>query len=134
LDEENTMINYLNQQLENKDEQLKEWQKRVEVAEEIVKEVQNELRNRINECDELATKNGLIEKELAKVKRSAKGKMNADKETTDSLKKERSRLTKKLEDEKEKNQLAEIDIEEERRIMTQYMVQLEEERSARKAA
>jgi hypothetical protein len=134
LDEENTMINYLNQQLENKDEQLKEWQKRVEVAEEIVKEVQNELRNRINECDELATKNGLIEKELAKVKRSAKGKMNADKETTDSLKKERSRLTKKLEDEKEKNQLAEIDIKEERRIRAQYMVQLEEERSARKAA
>jgi len=133
LDEENTMINYLNQQLENKDEQLKEWQKRVEVAEEIVKEVQNELRNRINECDELATKNGLIEKELAKVKRSAKGKMNADKETTDSLKKERSRLTKKLEDEKEKNQLAEIDIKEERRIRAQYMVQLEEERSARKA-
>jgi len=128
------MINYLNQQLENKDEQLKEWQKRVEVAEEIVKEVQNELRNRINECDELATKNGLIEKELAKVKRSAKGKMNADKETTDSLKKERSRLTKKLEDEKEKNQLAEIDIKEERRIRAQYMVQLEEERSARKAA
>jgi lipopolysaccharide biosynthesis regulator YciM len=133
LDEENTMINYLNQQLENKDEQLKEWQKRVEVAEEIVKEVQNKLRNRINECDELATKNGLIEKELAKVKRSAKGKMNADKETTDSLKKERSRLTKKLEDEKEKNQLAEIDIKEERRIRAQYMVQLEEERSARKA-
>jgi len=128
------MINYLNQQLENKDEQLKEWQKRVEVAEEIVKEVQNELRNRINECDELATKNGLIEKELAKVKRSAKGKMNADKETTDSLKKERSRLTKKLEDEKEKNQLAEIDIKEERRIRAQYMVQLEEERSVRKAA
>ena len=134
MDEENTMINYLNQQLENKDEQLKEWQKRVEVAEEIVKEVQNELRNRINECDELATKNGLIEKELAKVKRSAKGKMNADKETTDSLNKERSRLTKKLEDEKEKNQLAEIDIKEERRIRAQYMVQLEEERSARKAA
>jgi hypothetical protein len=60
--------------------------------------------------------------------------MNVDKETTNSLKKERNKLTKKLEDEKEKNQLAEIDIEEERRIMTQYMVQLEEERSARKAA
>ena len=60
--------------------------------------------------------------------------MNVDKETTNSLKKERNKLTKKLEDEKEKNQLAEIDIEEERRIMAQYMVQLEEERSARKAA
>jgi len=40
--------------------------------------------------------------------------MNADKETTNSLKKERSGLTKKLEDEKEKNRLAEINIEEER--------------------
>jgi len=60
--------------------------------------------------------------------------MNADKETTDSLKKERNGLTKKLEVEKEKNRLAEIDIEEERRIRAQYIVQLEEERSARKVA
>jgi len=82
----------------------------------------------------LANKNGLIEKELAKIKRSAKGKMNADKETIDSLKKERSGHTKKLEDQKEKNRLAEIDIEEERKIRAQYIVQLEEERSARKAA
>jgi hypothetical protein len=35
---------------------------------------------------------------LAKVKRSTKGKMNADKEMTDSLKKERNGVTKKLED------------------------------------
>jgi len=133
LDEENTMRNYLNQQLENKDKQLKEWQKRAKVTEEITKGVQNELRNRINECGELANKNGLIEKELAKIKRSAKGKMNADKEMTDSLKKERNGLTKKLEEEKEKNRLAEIDIEEERKIRAQYMVQLEEEKSTRKA-
>ena len=58
--------------------------------------------------------------------------MNDDKETTDSLKKERSGHTKKLEDEKEKNRLAEIDIEKERKIRAQYIVQLEEERSARK--
>ena len=32
LDEENMLRNYLNQQLENKDKQLKEWQKMVEVA------------------------------------------------------------------------------------------------------
>jgi len=62
------MRNYLNQQLENKDKQLKEWQKRAKVAEEITKGVQNELRNRINKCGELANKNGLIEKELAKIK------------------------------------------------------------------
>ena len=126
------MRNYLNQQLENKDKQLKDWQKRAQVAEEIAKGVQDELRNRINECDELANKNGLIEKELAKVKRSTKGKMNADKEMTDSLKKERNGVTKKLEDQKEKNRLFEIAIEKKRRIGAQYIVQLEEERSARK--
>ena len=49
------------------------------------------------------------------------------------MKKERNGLTKKLEVEKENNRLAEIDIEEERRIRAQYIVQLEEERSARKA-
>jgi hypothetical protein len=71
---------------------------------------------------------------LAKVKRSTKGKMNVDKEMMDSLKKGRSILTKKVEVEKEKNRLVQLDIEEERRIRAQYMVQLEEERSARKAA
>jgi hypothetical protein len=59
---------------------------------------------------------------LAKVKRSAKGIMNADKEMMDSLKKEMTSLTKKEEVEKEKNRLAQIDIEEERRIRAQYMV------------
>jgi len=60
--------------------------------------------------------------------------MNVDKEMMDSLKKGRSILLKKVEVEKEKNRLVELDIEEERRIKAQYMVQLEEERSARKAA
>jgi len=59
---------------------------------------------------------------LAKVKRSAKGIMNADKEMMDSLKKEMTSLTKEEEVEKEKNRLAQIDIEEERRIRAQYMV------------
>jgi hypothetical protein len=71
---------------------------------------------------------------LAKVKRSTKGKMNVDKEMMDSLKKGRSILIKKVEVEKEKNRLVQLDKEEERRIRAQYMVQLEEERSARKAA
>ena len=71
---------------------------------------------------------------MAKVKRSTKVKMNVDKEMMDSLKKGRSILLKKVEVEKEKNRLVELDIEEERRIKAQYMVQLEEERSARKAA
>jgi len=48
--------------------------------------------------------------------------MNADKEMMDSLKKEMTSLTKKEEVEKEKNRLAQIDIEEERRIRAQYMV------------
>ena len=60
--------------------------------------------------------------------------MNVDKEMMDSLKKGRSILIKKVEVEKEKNWLVQLDIEEERRIRAQYMVQLEEERSARKAA
>jgi hypothetical protein len=40
LEVENTMRNYLNQQLENKDEHLtslKKWHKRAEIAEEIAK-------------------------------------------------------------------------------------------------
>jgi DNA phosphorothioation-dependent restriction protein DptG len=113
------MRNYLNQQLEKQDKQLtsfKEWQKRVEVAEEIAKGVQAELRNRITEYDELVNKNELTEKELAKVKRSTKGKMNVDKEVMDSLKKGMSILIKKVEVEKEKNWLVQLDIEEERRI------------------
>jgi chromosome segregation ATPase len=137
LEEENTMRVYLNQQLEKQDKQLtslKEWQKRAEVAEEIAKGVQAELKKRMTEYDELVKKNGLAEKELAKVKRSTKGKMNVDKEVMDSLKKGKSILSKKIEVEKEKNRLAQLDIEEERRIRAQYMVQLEEERSARKAA
>jgi hypothetical protein len=119
LEEENKMRNYLNQQLEKQDKQLtsfKEWQKRVEVAEEIAKGVQAELRNRITEYDELVNKNELTEKELAKVKRSTKGKMNVDKEVMDSLKKGMSILIKKVEVEKEKNWLVQLDIEEERRI------------------
>jgi len=131
------MRNYLNQQLEKQDKQLtslKQWQKRAEVAEKIAKGVQAELRNRITEYDKLVNKNELTEKELAKVKRSTKGKMNVDKEMMDSLKKGRSILIKKVEVEKEKNWLVQLDIEEERRIRAQYMVQLEEERSARKAA
>jgi len=137
LEEENMMRNYLNQQLEKQDKQLtsfKEWQKRAEVAEEIAKGVQAELRNRITEYDELVNKNGLTKKELAKVKRSTKGKMNVDKKMMDSLKKGRGILIKKVKVEKEKNRVVQLDIEEERRIRAQYMVQLEKERSARKAA
>jgi chromosome segregation ATPase len=137
LEEENTMRVFLNQQLEKQDKQLtslKEWQKRAEVAEEIAKAVQAELRDRITEYDELSSKNGLTQKELAKVKRSTKDKMSVDKEMMDSLKKGRSILLKKVEVEKEKNRLAHLDIEEERRIRAQYMMQLEEERSSRKAA
>ena len=90
--------------------------KRVEVAEEIAKGVQAELKNRITEYDELVNKNELTEKELAKVKRSTKGKMNVDKEVMDSLKKGMSILIKKVEVEKEKNWLVQLDIEKERRI------------------
>ena len=72
--------------------------------------------NRITEYDELVNKNGLTKKELAKVKRSTKGKMNVDKKMMDSLKKGRGILIKKVEVEKEKNWLVQLDIEKERRI------------------
>ena len=48
--------------------------------------------------------------------------------------KEKGSLLKKLEVEKEKNRLAHIDIEEEGRLRSQYMVQSEEERNMRIAA
>jgi hypothetical protein len=70
---------------------------------------------------------------LARIKRSVKGKINADREVLDSLK-EKGSLLKKLEAEKEKNRLAHIDIEEEGRLRSQYMVQSEEERNMRIAA
>jgi len=92
------------------------------------------LKDHITENDKLVHKNGLTEKELAKIKKSAKGKINADKEMLDSLKRERSSFLRKMETKKEKNRQANLDIEEERRTYAQYMVQLEEERSIRKAA
>jgi hypothetical protein len=70
LEEENTMRVYLNQRLEKQDKQLtslKEWQKRVEVAEEIAKGVQAELKNRMTEYDEL------VKEEWAHRKRVGKG-------------------------------------------------------------
>ena len=94
---------------------LKEWQKRAEVAEEIITGVQAELRNRIVDYDELVKKNGIAEKELVKVKRVIKG-VNVDKETMDFLKKGRKFFLKKIEVEKEKNRLVNFDIEEERKV------------------
>jgi hypothetical protein len=61
------------------------------------------LKDRITENDKLVHKNGLTEKELAKIKKSAKGKINADKETLDSLQRERSSFIRRMETEKEKN-------------------------------
>jgi len=63
LEEEDRMRNYLNQELEKKDEQvetltndhgaIKEWQKKVEVAEEMAKGILDELRTQMTKCDEL---------------------------------------------------------------------------------
>jgi len=62
LEEEDRMRNYLNRQLEKKDEQLetltndhgviKEWQKKVEVAEEMAKGILDELRTHMTKYDE----------------------------------------------------------------------------------
>jgi predicted phage tail protein len=56
------------------------------------------------------------EKELSKVKRSAKDRINTDKKVIDSLKKEKNSFRKKLEVEKERNRLVRIDMEKKRRI------------------
>jgi putative cell wall-binding protein len=111
--------------LEDNEEQLtsfKQWQKRIEIAEAIAKGIQDELKDRITKNDKLVHKNGLTEKELAKIKKSAKDKINVHKEILDSLKRERSIFIRKMETEKEKNQPAHLDIEEERRTCAQYMV------------
>jgi predicted phage tail protein len=75
----------------------------------------------MTEYDEMANKHVIIDKELAKVKRSSKSKINTDKEVIDTLKKERDSFRKKMEAKKEKNRLAKIDIKEERKIQSQYM-------------
>jgi len=48
------------------------------------------LKDCITENDKLVDKNGLTEKELAKIKKLVKGKINTNKEILDSLKRERS--------------------------------------------
>jgi predicted phage tail protein len=75
----------------------------------------------MTEYDEMANKHVITNKELAKVKRSSKSKINTDKEVIDTLKKERDSFRKKMEAKKEKNRLAKIDIKEERKIQSQYM-------------
>jgi predicted phage tail protein len=75
----------------------------------------------MTEYDEMANKHVITDKELAKVKRSSKSKINTDKEVIDTLKKERDSFRKKMEAKKEKNRLAKIDIKEERKIQSQYM-------------
>jgi predicted phage tail protein len=59
--------------------------------------------------------------------------ININKEIIDSLKKEIDNFRKKLKVEKENNRLDGIDIEEEKRIQSQYITQYEEERSTKKA-
>jgi predicted phage tail protein len=75
----------------------------------------------MTEYDEMANKHVITDKELAKVKRSSKSKINTDKEVIDTLKKERDSFRKKMEAKKEKNRLAKIDIKEQRKIQSQYM-------------
>lgn len=83
------MRNFLNQQLKGKDVQLAtlakdlemtiDWQKRVEVAEEVTKRIQIELKTRTTKYDKLVNKYVQIEKEGVQVKKSVKSKMISDK-------------------------------------------------------
>jgi len=106
--------------------------KKVEIATQIAKSIQDEFGTRITKHDELTNKYVLIEKELANVKKSIKGKININKKMIISLKKKRDNIRKKLNAENEKNWLDLIKIEEEKRVQSQYL-RVEEEKSARKA-
>ena len=59
--------------------------------------------------------------------------MISDKEIIDYLKKEKDNLRKNQTMKKKKNWLVEIDIEKEKKIQTEYIVQSGEERSVKKA-
>jgi hypothetical protein len=50
------------------------------IAEDIAKGIQDELRTQIAKYDGLLNKHVVIEKELAKIKKSAKDRINTDKE------------------------------------------------------
>ena len=56
-----------------------DWQKRVEVAEEVTKRIQIELKTRTTKYDKLVNKYVQIEKEGVQVKKSVKSKMISDK-------------------------------------------------------
>jgi hypothetical protein len=60
--------------------------------------------------------------------------MNVDREMMDSLKKERGKSYEEVRSWEGEESTSHIDIEEERRIWSQYMIESGEERSARKAA
>jgi hypothetical protein len=53
------------------------------------------LKDHITENDKLVDKNGITEIELAKIKKSAKGKINADKEIFSFLKERNEQFSKK---------------------------------------
>jgi 5-hydroxyisourate hydrolase-like protein (transthyretin family) len=106
--------------------------KKAEIATQIAKGIQDEFGTRIAKHDELTNKYVLIKKELANVKKSIKGKINTNKKMIVSLKKKRDNIRKKLNAENEKKWLDWINIEEEKRVRSQY-IRVEEEKSARKA-
>jgi hypothetical protein len=60
----------------NKEDKMRERQKKVMVVEDIAKGIQDELRNQIDKYDGLLNKHVIIEKEVAKVNRSTKDKIN----------------------------------------------------------
>jgi chromosome segregation ATPase len=102
----------LDQQLKERDEQIVKLKKNQHEANEQI----------------------MVEHELVSLKRALESRKSADKETIASLKKERDQYKLKWEAEKEKNRLADLTIEEERRLRTRYQIQAEDEREARRVA
>jgi len=117
----------LDQQLKEKDEQIIKLRKN-----------QHEIKEQLEEgkvkYDELVNKHVMVEQELVTLKRALESKKFANKKTIASLKKERDQYKLKWEAEKKKNRLADLTVEEEKSLKTQYQVQAEDEREARRIA
>jgi len=64
----------------------------------------------------------MVEHELVSLKRASESRKSAGKEIIASLKKERDQYKLKWEAEKENNRLADLTIEEERRLRTRYQI------------
>jgi hypothetical protein len=124
----------LDQQLKERDEQIVKLKKSQHEANQQLNEGKAKNDELVKKNDELVKKLVMVEHELASLKKASESRKSADKETIAFLKKERDQYKLKWEAEKEKNRLADLAIEEEKRVRTRYQMQAEDEREARRVA